>query len=95
MQKFLKPAVVLAALFVTGLTRADVIDIDFSEYAPHTALTEVDGVTFSLIGGPDSAGAPTISRYSGSYSGLLTNTRHAGSYPTANILQFSFARRRY
>jgi len=82
----------LAAILILGVGSAQAasIDLDFSSYAPDTSLTYAQGVSFALVGGPDSGGAPTTSNNFGSEGGLLTNTRYGGDYPTAAILQFTF-----
>lgn len=88
--KKLRGMLALILLGLSGVGIAAPVSVDFSTYAPDTPLTYAGGISFSLIGSPDSAGAPTISHYDAPYDGLLTNTRHGGDYPTANILQFTF-----
>jgi hypothetical protein len=63
--------------------------IDFGSYPTGTALTSLDGATFSLIGGPDSSGPPLIGYDDDPPTGLSNSTNP--DYPTANILNFSFS----
>jgi hypothetical protein len=67
---------------------ASPITIDFKTYSAGTAVTNVNGVTFSLLGGPDSSGAPLIGPANGIPMGL-SNSSNSG-YPTANILDVAF-----
>ena len=73
-----------SALPVAGATT-----IDFQTYATGTALTSLDGITFSLVGGPDSSGPPLIG-YDDDPPRGLSNSTNPG-YPTATILDFSFS----
>lgn len=66
-----------------GLSRADV-EIDFSGFADGTHVVSANGIVFSLHGGQNDAGLATIA------DGGLTNST-SGAYPTANILEFTFA----
>ena len=64
---------------------AQATTINFATLPYNTAVTnQFDGVTFSLDGGNDYAG-PATTNGSG-----LTNTSHAGGYPTARYLVASF-----
>jgi hypothetical protein len=63
--------------------------IDFSSFATGTALTSLDGITFSLQGGPDSSGPPLIG-YGGAPPEGLSNSTNP-DYPTAGILNFAFS----
>ncbi len=81
----IKLLLVVLAFSISTFAYAATVDIDFDDYQKRTSLAYADGVSFSLLGAPDSAGDPSIN-----YSGLLTNSRHGGRYPTANILQFVF-----
>ncbi len=86
--QFIKIAVAAATLAALCSANASTVNVDFSGYAHGTALTSLNGVNFSLVGGQDAGGAPTIDAFDD--NGLLTNTRYAGDYPTANILKFTF-----
>lgn len=84
----MKKSIYLVALsfsLTASAVMAGPISIDFSDFAPGSILTETQGVSFSLEGGPIVGGDPTISS-----GGLLTNSATGGGYPTANILQFTF-----
>ena len=61
------------------------INVDFSSFIDGTAVTtQVPGVIFSLVGGPDASGPPTKGY------GLLLNATQGFVYPTANILRATF-----
>lgn len=78
--------ILLAAVAVVHAS----VTIDFSPLAYGTAVTnQYPGVVFSLQGGPDSSGPPTINSYEGK-GGALANSTHPG-YPTANILDILFS----
>ena len=65
---------------------ATVVDYDFSLLPTGTAIgSAVNGVTFSLLGGPAPAGLPTTN------GAGLTNSAFSGFYPTANILNATFS----
>jgi len=94
MRRISNTAITCAALACAAViaaapnVRAD--SIDFSSLADGTAVTtEYPGVTFSLEGGPDSSGPPTINSYEGE-GGALANSTNP-DYPTANILNIAFA----
>jgi len=76
-------------LIVGRIASAHATTIDFQAYATGTALTSLDGITFSLVGGPDSAGSPLIGYDDIPPRGLSNSTNP--NYPTANILDFSFS----
>jgi PEP-CTERM motif len=78
------------ALAVAGLgaTQAGANSINFGTYSNGAAVTSAGGVTFSLVGGPDSSGPPTINTY-GYGAGLANSTNP--DYPTATILNIAFA----
>lgn len=78
----------ILALF-SALTVAGATTIDFQTYATGTALTSLDGITFSLVGGPDSLGHPLIGYDDDPPRGLSNSTNP--SFPTATILDFSFS----
>ena len=86
-----RASLTLAALVLLvasgGLATADTIN--FSSYATGTAITNLDGITFSLIGGPDSSGPPLIGYDDAQPTGLTNSTNP--DYPTANILDFKFS----
>jgi hypothetical protein len=63
------------------------VTIDFGDY-PYQNLSRLDGVTFSLAGGPDSGGAPAVNVF-GNPNGL--SNASAGDYPTAERLDFKFS----
>ncbi|MDL2358613.1 MAG: PEP-CTERM sorting domain-containing protein [Pseudomonadota bacterium] len=76
----------LTAIYAATSLQANATTIDFTTVPTGTAVTnQYAGVTFSLAGGVDSAGAPTVGR------GGLTNTRYSGAYPTAEFLIATFA----
>ena len=82
---FKKLLAVLAFVASTATAHAAPVAVDFSTYAYGTAVTnQINGVTFSLIGGPGPTTAPTTNGSS------LTNTVYSGGYPTANILDIVF-----
>ncbi len=86
MSKILSKLVVAA--IATMAMSAQAITIDFTGLAAGTAVTsQYAGVTFSLLGGVDAAGAATVSKWGG---GGLTNTRWSGDYPTARYLVATF-----
>ena len=69
-----------------GQAQAAAVNIDFSQYAPGTAISSLQGVTFAVEGnGPN--GTPEISFWGN--NGLSNST--SGNYPTGNILDFKFA----
>ena len=71
-------------VLLTAAVAAHATTIDFTVLTGGTAVTnQYAGVVFSLQGGPDSSGSPTIGY------GALTNT-NTGEYPTANILDMAF-----
>lgn len=69
---------------------AATVTIDFSTLAAGTAVTnQYPGVIFSLMGEPDHSGPPKVN-----IEGYLvnsTNVTATGLFPTANILDISFA----
>jgi len=73
----------------SALPVASATTIDFQTYPTGTALTSLDGITFSLVGGPDSSGPPLIG-YDGDAPRGLSNSTNP-SYPTATILDFAFS----
>ncbi len=78
---------IAALLIFSSVAQANTVAIDFSTYKPGTAISSLDGVTFSLIGtGPGSKGTPKIG-YIGNH-GLSNST--VGGYPTNNILEVNF-----
>ncbi len=86
MKKLFTLALLSTTLTFANVSQAGLINIDFSTFSPGSALNYASGISFSLLGSPDSAGDPSIA----TSGGLLTNSRHGGAYPTANILQFTF-----
>lgn len=83
MNKFLSKLIV--ALLASTALYAQATVINFTTMAAGTQVTnQFSNVTFSLAGGLDSAGAPTIG------NGGLTNTRYNGAYPTAQFLIADF-----
>jgi len=82
---------VIAALLITAATASvahagAVVDINFDNYAIGTKITSLQGVTFSLIGGPGVLGAPVIDGWGD--NGLSNTT--GGTYPTSEILNIQF-----
>lgn len=76
-----------AALLIASSAVAAPISINFADYPVGTAITDqIDGVSFSLMGGPDSGGAPVISDFDG--FGLSNST--TTDYETAEILNLHF-----
>jgi hypothetical protein len=66
--------------------RAEVFSIDFTKLSAYTAISNEDGITFSLKGGPGPDGTPVIDQY---VPFGLTNTID-GTYNTSAILQVNF-----
>jgi hypothetical protein len=103
MQISVKNLLLAGAATVALLTvapAANATTINFNALTPGTAVTnQFAGVVFSLIGGPDSAGAPTTgyALFDYSFSSLANshNTSplpdYANGYPTANILDIAFS----
>lgn len=76
-----------AAMFAASTAAAAPISINFGDYAPGTPITDqIAGVSFSLMGGPHSAGAPVTGGFGG--PGLANST--TTDYPTAAILNVDF-----
>jgi hypothetical protein len=76
-----------AAMFVASTAAAAPVSINFANYASGTAMTnQVAGVSFSLMGGPHSDGAPVVGGFGGIGLGNSTTT----DYPTAAILNVKF-----
>lgn len=76
-----------AAMFAASTAVAAPISINFGDYAAGTAITDqIAGVSFSLMGGPHSAGAPVTGGFGG--TGLTNST--TTDYPTAAILNVDF-----
>ena len=89
-KKHIYAGIAVGLLWATSAAHAASISIDFTNsvnFPNGTQVTnQIPGVTFSLIGGPGPAGAPTILGGSG-----LTNTTDEGTYPTSNILDILFS----
>lgn len=76
----------VAMLFASTAFAAPV-SINFGDYASGTAITnQIAGVSFSLMGGPHSDGAPVTGGFGGPGLGNSTTT----DYPTAAILNVKF-----
>jgi hypothetical protein len=74
------------SLFGGRPAAAATVTIDFTTLTPGTHVSnQYPGVTFSLLGGPDSSGPPITSG-----DPLLVNSTHVGLLPSANILNISF-----
>ena len=84
---FVKIVGAAAAALAFSAAHATAIDLDFSGYSYGSHVGSLDGVTFSLKGGADAIGTPTITNWIG--SGELVNS-NSTDYPTATILKFSF-----
>ena len=81
---------VVGALMALGAgAAAHATSIDFDSYATGTALTSVGDVSFSLIGGSDNGQTPLIGYGSAEPRGLSNSS--VADYPTATVLDFSFA----
>ena len=81
-------ATTATALLTAPFVQAATVDIDFSSYAVGTAFsTQIAGVTFSLMGGPGTHGAPVTDGWG---NGGLSNS-DTGDYPTAAILDVKFS----
>ena len=93
MRSFKLAAFVFASVLVVSIA-ASATTIDFTAVAPGTAITnQYAGVVFSLQGGPDSSGPPTIGGFFCSTCGLANSTNGGAgisSYPTATILDMAF-----
>mgnify|MGYP003408176808 CR=1 FL=1 len=75
------------AMLVASTAAAAPVSINFGNYASGTAITDqIPGVSFSLMGGPHSAGAPVTGGFGGPGLGNSTTT----DYPTAEILNVKF-----
>lgn len=75
------------ALFAANIAHATVINVNFANFAQNTAVTtQVEGVTFSLIGGPYSNGAPVT----GAFGDFGLGNSTTSTYPTAEILDLKF-----
>jgi hypothetical protein len=82
-----KLALLFAALLSTAtMSYAAPVQIDFRGYTPGTALSEVDGITFTVKGGPGPSGTPVIDDWGS--NGLSNST--SGDYPTGAILDIAF-----
>lgn len=76
-----------ATMLVASTAVAAPVSINFGDYASGTAFTnQIAGVSFSLMGGPHSAGAPVTGGFGG--PGLANST--TTDYPTAAILNVKF-----
>lgn len=84
---FILSALVAVALYFAPAVQAQAadVDLDFTTSPALTPFSSLNGVEFSLSGGPGSNGTPVI----GYYGGGLTNSDN-GWYPTANILKLTF-----
>jgi hypothetical protein len=81
--------VLFCVVLIAALPIAQAGTVDFSGLANSTAVTnQYPGVVFSLQGGPDSAGPPTIWNWESSGGALGNSTTY--DYPTANILDIAF-----
>lgn len=83
-KNFLKAASAGLVLSTSGFANAGLINIDFSSLTQGAQHANFGGVKFSLIGGVDSSGSPYVT------NGTIHNSNN-NWYPTAQILQFSFA----
>jgi len=82
-------AVFCAAVIATStIARAD--DIDFTTYATDTIITTIDGVNFSINGGPGTGTNPVAGPSSEFGGPALWNTSTA-DYPTENNLLMNFS----
>lgn len=76
-----------AAMLIASTAAATPVSINFGDYAPGTAITDqIPGVSFSLMGGPQSDGAPVTGGFD---SPGLTNSTTT-DYLTAEILNVKF-----
>lgn len=84
---FKKIGIFAIATLLASSAIAAPVSINFGNYAPGTAFTDqIAGVSFSLMGGPHSAGAPVTGGFGGPGLGNSTTT----DYPTASILNVKF-----
>jgi hypothetical protein len=74
------------ALTVSSVTKAATTTINFADYDGEN-LTSLDGVTFSLGGGPGPGGPPCVCSFGTAAMGNSAN----GAYPTSAYLQVTFA----
>jgi PEP-CTERM motif len=85
----MRATLVVAALALVvgavGQTKADTIN--FSSYAGQN-VSSIDGVTFSLIGGPGPGGTPYVQSF---FVGAGLTNSPDGLYPTSEILDFHFS----
>jgi hypothetical protein len=82
-----KGVICACLLTMSGAVSAATIDIDFTGFSVGDNVSSLGGVSFSLLGGPESGGAPAVQNWS--ETNVLTNSID-GSYPTADRLQFTF-----
>ena len=79
----------LPFLFAASSLNATIIDINFNDYGHSTAISDAQGVTFSLDGYPGDTGSATTSADTWSNISYLSNTS-TGIYPTTERLIFDF-----
>jgi hypothetical protein len=85
-KKFITSLFVIVAA-TSAAHASEIVNINFDTYAPDTRITSLPGVTFSLIGGPATIGAPVIDTWGN--NGISNTT--TGVYPTAQILNVLFS----
>jgi len=71
---------------LVSASTADATTINFGAYPLYTPITTVGDATFSLVGGPG-YGTPVT----GSFGSYALGNSPTGAYPTADILNVSFA----
>ena len=96
----LSMALAACAAALACASAASATTIDFTAVAPGTPVTtQYSGLTFSLMGGPDDAGAPTTGyAWYDTTTSSLANSHNTGTVPggssgydTANILNIAFS----
>ena len=86
MNKFTSILAASVAALAMAQAQASTVNLDFSGYAPHTAIGSLQGVTFAVEGsGPN--GTAEIDDWGN--NGLSNST--TGDYPTGSILDFKFS----
>ena len=77
----------VALLVSSSIAQANTVAIDFLTYKPGTAISSLEGVSFSLVGsGPGLKGIPETGQVGN--HGLSNST--TGGYSTNNILEVNF-----
>jgi hypothetical protein len=79
---------------LAGVGQAKATTIDFSGYSDNTPISSLDGVTFSVFGGPAASGTPTTGLGNYGYESLTNSPDYGASingYPTDEVLDLKFS----